>query len=391
MAPSTIVCCYRDCHRVVWEAHGGPPVVVATSGTCIACRRVALCLDHLESVRATRGTLACPSCGGEHWHVVIFEPATLTPERRREIEAAGGRVEERAGAERALGVAGASDSATSGRAPLDLPPGLVLVRGADLPPGARAVGADVILRPEAGGTAIHVAGAPAPLHVDHPVRSVAVGEEGVVVELEREPPAGHTLVWIDRDGESLPLANPHGLANVGPAFVGAGRVSYLAEQPDGRYGIVVARRTAPDRVASRRIGETARYLVAPRTGPLALPADRSVVLVRRHDDGRVGLVRVDLETGVSTPLSQPGPPPRALAGAADVVCWLDGDGVVHCARTGEPPAVLGRASADHLAVAPDGRLVAWVADHGLLIGPPDPAAPRTQRPAPPDLRLLAWR
>jgi hypothetical protein len=394
MSGASVLCCYRDCRRVVWATRDGALDVVASSGTCIDCRRVALCLEHLERVREARGGLACPGCGGRRWQVVVFEPVSVRLERRREIEQAGGRVEVRFVS---TGVEQPAVAPTYTR-PINpvptpfparpaspppaqvpprpvLPPGLVLVRRIE---GAQVISSEVSVVAE---TEVHLPGRV--VHAAEPVRAVAVHEGAVVVE------SAAGLEWYDAEGRALHLANPHGLGNRAPVFLDAACVAFLAEVPDGRRELWVAHRIDERRVESRRVGTASAYVVDGAPGPVAIDGGASIVLPREDAGRRAQPVAVVVATGAVEILDEAGV--RALAGArhGPWAAWITGAGEVRRGGPGRRPVTLGRSTGTSLALSPDGHAVAWCEGRDLWIATGGEAPVRTAAPG--DLALLDWR
>ena len=86
----SVRCNARGCTKQLWVPHVGEQGI-ESSATCIQCKKVALCIDHL-SVLWRRGG-ACPKCGGKAWSVQLFEGVPFSPMLQAELLASGGKLQ----------------------------------------------------------------------------------------------------------------------------------------------------------------------------------------------------------------------------------------------------------------------------------------------------------
>ncbi len=305
---AAVRCCYQGCHTKIWARAEPRGEVVASSATCTVCRRVALCLEHFEAVRAAQEALSCPNCGQRRWHVVLFEPVRLSEALAAEIGDAGGQVEVRF----------VSTGATVDRTPPpgsltplagapEAPPTWQLVRATDLPRGARLLAEGLSFRPEEGGARFFVDGQLSPSSVRGIVRSASPGEGGLLlVEVADASNTPSRLLWFSGDAQGV-LPNPFQLGNRGPLALDARRFVYLADLPAGQVQLREARIQGPGLVETRRVG-TARDLGPNPAGPVRLGA-QAVLVFEAAAEGFVP-TSVDLAAGAAQPIGDPGAAPR---------------------------------------------------------------------------------
>ncbi|MCA9541895.1 MAG: hypothetical protein KC620_23520 [Myxococcales bacterium] len=390
-----IQCCYRGCQLTVWSVGPSGLEVDCSSGTCMSCRRVALCLQHFETLFAQANHLRCPNCGHMQWFVSLFEPTRISERLARSVRERGGRIEQRSASAPASVTANKVPTSTMGDSGTITPPAVRpwrwLTRSA-LPDGTRSIADGVWARSAAGQTWLIVDGKPMddaiPGEVLHAAR--APGTAGVIVlQIAAHAQAESRFIWLDVSGQRGAVHPSAGRRLARPTFVDRNRFAYLARGADGTAEM---RETTVEgnRTRTRRI--VALGAIDDDPLPPAVFQNREAVVVFVHDDAATWRpTRVRLADGRHGPIDAPQGKPRVLAAAprGSIAAWITSDGEVRCAGPGIVPRVLGHTERDVLACADDGSLVAWMVRDHLAV-----ADPRTgeinMRNVPDDIISLHW-
>ena len=374
-----IKCCYRGCTKDVWSEADGRLAPLRSCATCMTCRRVALCREHLHALYETQDDLQCPGCQHSVWEVYLFGRERLSEALANALADGAGRVLVQThlrdpGLPPPLPEMDSRPPQPGAPAP---PPGNAehfrhwnILRPPDVPLGTRSLAPGLEVRDEGTDSVVSLGEATEETLVSGRVRvgTLSPGARRAVVEVQPPDGTGPHLAWVDDSGAQGLLISAIARGLYAPIFLDTTRFVCLAETLDQRLDVVEATLAEGNRVVFRRIGPSGGHLVESPIPPVVVQ-NREAVAVFVYADGGFRAVNIRLADGERTVLSEPGPPPAQLAGSAraGVVAWITQGGDVMCHSQPQGIRTLGTTDSHCLAVSDDGAHLAWIGGGQLTV------------------------